>query len=217
MICFVMPAGKARLQNQVGFQKLLVSITGWIMLGIYGIALLTCFIVNMAVNGGLTWFYIVLSSIALAFSITNIPVMVRTHKIIKSGICATVMVYVLLWTCNWFVGGNWLYNIALPIASLSLVYVWVILLSVTSRMYWVFKVAIVFLIAGIAGITINPWVNYLLGSSFFNTSLIALSNIGNVIASIFCIGIAIIIFKLGINKRRTVNAEIRKEPSRNAY
>ena len=48
----------------------------------YGLALLPCFICDLAINKSLTWFWIVFSALLLAFTFTNLPKLIKKHKII---------------------------------------------------------------------------------------------------------------------------------------
>ena len=47
----------------------------------YVIALITCFICDLAINKGLTWFWIVLSALLLAFTFTNLPKLINAFLI----------------------------------------------------------------------------------------------------------------------------------------
>ena len=75
-----------------------------IMLTLYGIALLTCFICNLAVSHSLSWFFIVFCSVALAFSVTNLPLLLPGHKLLGSAFAVTVFLYLLLYVCNLYTG-----------------------------------------------------------------------------------------------------------------
>ena len=46
----------------------------------YVIALITCFICDLAINKGLTWFWIVLSALLLAFTFTILPKLIKKHN-----------------------------------------------------------------------------------------------------------------------------------------
>jgi transcriptional regulator with XRE-family HTH domain len=52
----------------------------WTGIGMYATALLVCFTVNLAVEGRLTWFFIVLAALATGFSLTTFPLLVREHR-----------------------------------------------------------------------------------------------------------------------------------------
>jgi hypothetical protein len=180
-----------------------------VMTVIYAIALLACFIVDVAINRSLTWFFVVLSGVMLAYCITNVPVLVKRRRIITSAFCTSIMVYVVLYACNWFVGGDWLYTFAFPVATLSLAFGWVIILALLSRIHWMFKLATVLIVAGIANITVNPWIDYLLHESwnisgYIGFNLWTLEQVGRIITFICCIGFAIFLYKRGLDKRRSV-------------
>lgn len=159
----------------------------------YGLAVLTCFICNLAVGRTLSWFYIVLAGVAIAYSITTVPFMVKRHKLLISGACASVMVYVLLAVCNWFLNSDWLFSVAYPIVTVSLIYAWAILLVCCSRrMNWLLKSAFISLIAGISTITINPLCDYLLGNTVYLYDYLSpvfwpVAIIGNKITFVCCV------------------------------
>ena len=48
----------------------------------YGIALITCFICNLAIDGTLSWFWIVVTALMLAFAFTNLPKLLQKYKLI---------------------------------------------------------------------------------------------------------------------------------------
>lgn len=75
----------------------------------YALALLTCFIVNIAVSHTLSWFFIVLTSIAVAFSLTLLPLIVKKNKAIITLCSFTASLILLLFVCNIYTGGgSWL-------------------------------------------------------------------------------------------------------------
>ena len=75
---------------------------------LYGIPLLTCFIVNLATSGGLSWFFIVLTALAVCASLTLLPVFVEKKRGLVTLTSFTVSLIALLTTCRIFAGGNWL-------------------------------------------------------------------------------------------------------------
>lgn len=158
----------SKVRSRNGASPDIAGIYNYIMIVTYGIAVTVCFICNLAVEGTLSWFYVVLSAVALAFSVTNIPVIVKKHKPVIAGACATVSLYALLFVCNWFVGGSWLFSVAYPVTTLSLVFAWGILLVCDSRrMGWRLKSAVISLIAGVSIITVNPLCSYLLSEPVY--------------------------------------------------
>lgn len=90
---------------------------------VYGLALLACFISNLAVQHRLDWFFIVLFSIATAASLTLIPAIAAMHPKTESyrapitlG-CFLLSLELLLLTCCLYTGGDWF-----PIAGISVLF-----------------------------------------------------------------------------------------------
>lgn len=68
-------------------------------LGCYLITIVVCFICDLATRHGLDWFWIVLTSLMLAFSFTNLPLMTKSEKGTLSLGAATVSLFLLLLSC----------------------------------------------------------------------------------------------------------------------
>ena len=79
-----------------------------IMLALYGLSLLICFICNLAIQHTLSWFFIVLASEAIAFSLTVMPALVsKNHGLWTLG-SFYLSLNLLLLICRIYAGGNWL-------------------------------------------------------------------------------------------------------------
>ncbi|NLZ46655.1 MAG: helix-turn-helix domain-containing protein [Clostridiales bacterium] len=79
----------------------------WIFGLSYSIAILTTFICNLAINHKLSWFFIVLTSITLAFTITVLPIILKKNKgIITLGAFFASLI-LLLMTCAIYTSGDW--------------------------------------------------------------------------------------------------------------
>ncbi len=74
----------------------------------YGIAAVTCFICNLAIARRLDWFFIVLASLALAYSLTCLPILLRREKAAVSLSAATLCLLLLILACGLYTGGGWL-------------------------------------------------------------------------------------------------------------
>lgn len=147
----------------------------WTLIISYSIALLTSFICNLAINHTLSWFFILLASLALAFSITSLPIILKKQKMLITFSVATVLIYMLLFVCSIYSSGDWLLTIAYPLATVSILAVWLIMLTIKYiRANWLIKSGIVSLILSALSITINPFYGYLRGdisvtiSDYFN-------------------------------------------------
>jgi len=75
---------------------------------LYAIPLITCFIVNLATGGGLSWFFIVLTALAVSASLTLLPVFAEKKRGLVTLAGFTASLIALLAVCRIYAGGNWL-------------------------------------------------------------------------------------------------------------
>lgn len=73
----------------------------------YAIALISCFICNLAINKTLSWFWIVVCALILAFTFTNLPKLVKKHKLILLPTYMFLALSLLLAACNIYTNNNW--------------------------------------------------------------------------------------------------------------
>jgi len=117
-------AGRQIEREARGFRRWKAAIL-WTTLLAYATALLATFIINLAVEHSLTWFWVVLPAVAVAFSLTSLPLLaVRPRGWIVLG--AFVVSLVVLLTVVWLLygGGSWL-----PIAISSVLFAVVVVLG----------------------------------------------------------------------------------------
>lgn len=95
------------IEKQARSFQNLVSVYSWIFYLAYGISLITCFIVNLAVDHKLSWFFIVLTAELVAFTLTSLPVLIQKHKALTTILAFFVSLMLLLLVCNIYTGGNW--------------------------------------------------------------------------------------------------------------
>lgn len=137
----------------------------------YGVALLTCFICNLAINKTLSWFWIVFSALLLSFSFTNLPKYINKYKLLFIPLSIYLALCLLLGVCAIYSNGNWFW-----IASLSvLLGIVIIFLPIYISKYSVFNkiknynefisVGIDFLLLNILLLVIN---NYSITYGFSN-------------------------------------------------
>lgn len=81
----------------------------WTWNVLYGVAVLTCLICNLAITHGLTWFFIVVASCMTAYSLTNLPLLVTKKKVIVILGTFFVTLNLLLLTCCIYTSGNWFF------------------------------------------------------------------------------------------------------------
>lgn len=80
----------------------------------YGVALIPCFICNLAINKTLSWFWIVLASLLLSFTFTNLPMLIKKYRLIFIPWSMYSALCILLTTCAIYTKGEWL---PIPIMS----------------------------------------------------------------------------------------------------
>jgi hypothetical protein len=75
----------------------------------YALALVTCFVVNLAVDQRLSWFFIVLAAVATGFCVTTLPLLVPPGRRLTGTAGAFVLAVVTLLTACWAQtgGGGW--------------------------------------------------------------------------------------------------------------
>ena len=87
-------------------------IVGAVIAGILCIPILVCLIVNLAVGHGLSWFFIVLASLAVLASLTVVPLVVEKQRGLFTISGFTVSLLLLLLTCAIYTHGNWFLLVA---------------------------------------------------------------------------------------------------------
>lgn len=93
----------------------------------YLIAILVCFICNLAVNKTLSWFWIVFLSLALSFTITNLPKYIVKYKLIILPLSIVIALSLLLvFTCL-YTDGKW--------AWVALIAIWTAFIMVFTPIY----------------------------------------------------------------------------------
>lgn len=81
----------------------------WTWNGIYGAAILTCLICNLAITHALTWFFIAVTSCLTAYSLTNLPLLVtKQRKLVTLG-SFFLSLNLLLLTCCLYTSGHWFF------------------------------------------------------------------------------------------------------------
>ncbi len=100
-------------------------VKGWqrFFLVSYVIALAACFVCNLAVFHTLSWFWIVLTALALSFCVTNLPFLLHKYKGVASMGAASACLLLLLLSCWAYVGGYWLGG-SIAVLAVCLVLPW---------------------------------------------------------------------------------------------
>lgn len=101
------------------FSNIVKTYSRMLYLG-YGISLLACFIVNLAVSHTLSWFFIVLTAEMAAFSLLNLPVILEKKKGMATMFGSYLTINLLLFTCCIYTGGSWM---MIPFVSITCGYI----------------------------------------------------------------------------------------------
>jgi hypothetical protein len=92
---------------------------------LFAIPLVICFIVNLATAHTLTWFFIVLFSLLLAYSVIVLPFMLKNHRAIISMIAFTASLLILIGVCRIW-GPEFSLRAGWGIAVFCLVFAWAV-------------------------------------------------------------------------------------------
>ncbi len=93
----------------------------WFFAISYAVAIVVCFICDLAIFGRLDWFWIVLTSVMLAFCFTNLPMLVNHNRLSICLGAATGCLVLLLLVCWLYTGIIWvLGGLGITAASLAL-------------------------------------------------------------------------------------------------
>lgn len=81
----------------------------------YSVALIPCFICDLAINKTLSWFWIVVSALLLAFTFTNLPKLIKKYKLIFIPLSQYFALILLLGVCCVYTKGDWFWIPALSV------------------------------------------------------------------------------------------------------
>lgn len=170
----------------------------------YVLAILICLICNLWVEHSVSWFYIVLVSIMLSFSMTHLYGILKKkgirHKeaIVLAVISGCVML--LLWVCEWYGRGDWLLSIGLPITVFELLLVWLGLGLIRYTNWNVyFKSAGCLALTGICVIATNPLCAMLLKEPLSD------GNLFTALCGALLMAMAIVFFVYGCIKKTQIS------------
>ena len=115
----------------------------WVPTICYAVALLTCFICNLAVNHTLSWFYIVLSALLCAYAfVPTFASFFKRKKLLAFTVTSYLSVCLLLFTCAVYTGGLHWFAVACIGTLMGYILIFgTILLSGTKLSKWKFVIA----------------------------------------------------------------------------
>ncbi len=191
-----MNAEKREIKNYRTIKKM---IRYFISIG-YLIAIITCFICNLVIDHTISWFLIVLVSIGISFSITNLPFYLKRDKYImaKVSIAVTILTYILLFVTNLVSHGNWLFQ-SFAIATFEFILLWLgIIICTFIKIDKCYKISICLILLSICSAFTNPFCEKAL-----NISSQTDNNYNIIIAALLLITAVIISGVRLLNKRST--------------
>lgn len=81
----------------------------------YIVALIPCFICNLVIDKGLTWFWIVLSALLLSFTFTNLPKYIKKFKLLFIPLFNYLAFCILIGVCCIYARGDWFFIVILSV------------------------------------------------------------------------------------------------------
>lgn len=156
----------------------------------YGVALLTCFIVNLAVEGTFSWFWIVVSALILSATFTSTPKFIKKYRLILIPLSMYLALCLLLGVCALYTSGDW-FLVAIVSVLLGLI---IIFFPIYLCKYQVFSkvkkyadfisIAVDFIVLNLLLIIINCYTN---GRWYFNLALPIASGVYLVLNLLLCV------------------------------
>lgn len=185
------------------FQKYLkksrTSIFYWIMGAAAFIAILTCFIVNLAVDGKLSWFFIVVMGILTGYLPVYVMINTKKHPLVKgvaaANLCVVPLVAViqLVLYYQMKIGSLWFVSMAVPIILLWSVCIWI---AIASNLFLHINPVLALSVFAFLAVFGNFLTNWIVGEyekpiDYFD-SFVA-NGLGNVIAALVLLVIGVVI------------------------
>ena len=162
-----------KLKHEARKFRVIRSIWFWVPTISYAVALLTCFICNLAVNHTLSWFFIVLTALICAYAfIPTFTLFFRSKKLLVFTLTSFTSICLLLFTCAVYTNGLYWF----PVASIGTLmgYILVfgtILLSRTmlSRFKFVLAFTAVLVLTILILLCVYSWQPFMLESAILIT------------------------------------------------
>jgi len=165
----------------------------------YAVAILTCFICNLAVNHMLSWFFIVLAALVCAYTfVPTVTWLFESNKLFVFAASTYLSICLLLFTCAVYTDGlSWFLTACIGILMGYVLLFGPILLSKTnySRYKFIISFVLMFVLTVLMMLHIRIWQPYLLGHAI----LMAAYGFAPVIISTFICTLRLDVFlKAGI-------------------
>ena len=162
-----------RLKHEAAKFRRIRSAWFWVPTISYAVALLPCFICNLAVNHTLSWFFIVLTALVCAYAfIPTFTLFFKTKKLLVFTITSFSSICLLLFTCAVYTGGLFWFPVACIGTLMGYLSVFgTILLSRTplSRYKFVLALSADLVLTILLLLCVNAWQPFMLASAILIT------------------------------------------------
>ena len=143
----------------------------WVPTVLYGVALLVCFICNLAVNRTLSWFFIVLTSLLCAFTfVPTVTSFFETKKLLAFSVSTYLSICLLLFTCAVYTRGiSWFLTAAIGVLMGYVVVFVPVLLTRTdyARHKYIISFSVLFVLTVLMMMHIRIWQPFMLGNAIW--------------------------------------------------
>ena len=141
----------------------------WLPTISYGVALITCFICNLAVNHTLSWFFVVLAALICAFTfIPTTTSFFETNKLLAFSVSTYLSICLLLFTCAVYTNGlSWFLTAAIGVLMGYVVIFVPVLLARTNyvRHRYIISFSVLFVLTVLMMMHIRIWQPFTLGNA----------------------------------------------------
>ena len=141
----------------------------WLPTISYGVALITCFICNLAVNHTLSWFFVVLVALICAFTfIPTTTSFFETNKLLAFSVSTYLSICLLLFTCAVYTNSlSWFLTAAIGVLMGYVVIFVPVLLARTNyvRHRYIISFSVLFVLTVLMMMHIRIWQPFMLGNA----------------------------------------------------
>ena len=141
----------------------------WVPTISYGVALVTCFICNLAVSHTLSWFFVVLAALICAYTfVPTVTCFFESKKLLVFTVSTYLSICLLLFTCAVYTGGlSWFLTACIGILMGYVLLFVPILLSKTkySRYKFIISFTVTFVLTVLMMLHICIWQSFMLGNA----------------------------------------------------
>lgn len=145
----------------------------WVPTVLYAVALLTCFICNLAINHTLSWFFVVLAALLCAYTfVPTVTCFFESRKLLAFTVSTCLSICLLLFTCAVYTGGlSWFLTACIGVLMGYVLVFAPVLLSRTeySRYKFVISFTACLVLTVLMQLHIRLWYSFPLGHAILMT------------------------------------------------